>query len=104
MEVLYTERLVEFMNTLDDTLASRVIRLIDILKDRGHTLRLPHSKSLGDGLFELRILGNPQIRIIYFFVKSEIILAHIFIKKSMKIPAYEINSARKIKKQYLQEL
>ncbi|MDD5792660.1 MAG: type II toxin-antitoxin system RelE/ParE family toxin, partial [Erysipelotrichaceae bacterium] len=34
---------------------AKVLRTIDLLKNNGPLLREPYSKSLGDGIFELRI-------------------------------------------------
>lgn len=35
-------------------LLARCNELLDLLKDHGPQLRLPHAKAMGDGLFELR--------------------------------------------------
>lgn len=40
---------------------------IDLLADLGHLLRMPHSRPLGDGLFELRLdLSRRSWRITYW--------------------------------------
>ncbi len=44
-------------------------RLIDLLIDFGPSLRMPHSRAMGGGLFELRSRGREGIgRVLYCFV------------------------------------
>jgi phage-related protein len=43
-------------------------RLVELLMEHGPNLRLPHSRSMGDGLFELRPRGRSGIgRAMYCF-------------------------------------
>jgi len=57
----------------------------------------PLSKYLEPNLWELRVKsGTDILRIIYTFNKGQvIILLHVFIKKKQKIPANELDIARK---------
>lgn len=75
---------------------------IGLLAEYGGALREPYSKSLSDGLFELRVKFASDIsRIFYFFVVgNEIILTNGFIKKTNKTPQHELELARKYKKDY----
>ena len=52
----------------------------------GPNLRMPHSRAMGDGLFELRPGGAEGIgRAFYCFVASpRILILHAFIKKLKK--------------------
>ncbi len=72
-------------------------RLIELLMDFGHDLRMPHSKAMGNGLFEIRPKGRDGIgRAFYCFVKGKrIIILHAFIKKSQATPKKELIIARK---------
>jgi phage-related protein len=72
-------------------------RLIELLAEYGPGLRLPHSRALGDGLFELRPQGHSGIgRAFYcFIVGRRIVVLHAFMKKSQQTPASELNLARK---------
>ncbi len=58
-------------------------RLIEILKQRGHTLSMPVSKPIGNGLHELRTHGRPAFRVLYGFCKGEAVLL-IAMKKQKK--------------------
>lgn len=72
-------------------------RLIELLSEHGPNLRLPHSRALGDGLFELRPHGRRGIgRAFYcFMVGKRVIVLHAFIKKTQQTPDRELRLARK---------
>ncbi len=60
-------------------------------------LRLPYSRALGGGLFELRPRGKSGIaRAFYcFLVGQRVTVLHAFIKKSKQTPTTELKIARK---------
>ena len=72
-------------------------RLIELLAEHGPSLRLPHSRAFGDGLFELRPRGRSGIgRAFYCFVVGKrVVVLHAFIKKSQHTPDSELKLARK---------
>jgi phage-related protein len=57
--------------------------------------RPPLSKSLGDGLFELRHVGKLKTRVLWFFARQRRIIAvHGIRNKGQSIPARDLNTAR----------
>ena len=92
----------EFLDSLEPKLKAKTLRTIDLLEINGTTLGSPFTKSLGEGLFELRTKHSSNItRIIYFFyVGKKAILTNGFIKKTMKTPKSELNLAKKYKADY----
>ncbi len=72
-------------------------RLVELLMEHGPSLRLPHSRAFGDGLFELRPKGRSGIgRAFYcYMVGKQVIVLHAFIKKSQQTPDNELKLARK---------
>jgi phage-related protein len=72
-------------------------RLIELLIKHGPSLRLPHSRAFGDGLFELRPRGRSGSgRAFYcFLVGKRVVILHAFIKKSQETPDRELKLARK---------
>lgn len=72
-------------------------RLVELLIEHGPSLRLPHSRTFGDGLFELRPRGRSGIgRAFYcYMVGKQVIVLHAFIKKSQQTPDNELKLARK---------
>lgn len=71
-------------------------RLAELLMEHGPSLKMPHSKSLGQSLFELRPRGKEGIgRALYCFVAGKrITVVHAFIKKTQETPLRELKIAR----------
>lgn len=78
--------------------------MVDILEQYGNQLREPYSKSLEDGIFELRAkVGTDISRVLYFFYyEGRIILTHGFVKKTQKTPPSEIKKAKQYRKDFLE--
>jgi len=72
-------------------------RLVELLIEHGPSLRLPHSRALGGGLFELRPRGRSGIgRALYcFLLGRRIVVVHAFVKKTEQTPDKELALARK---------
>ena len=94
-----------FLHGLNVKTKARAMRMIKILKDNGTRLREPYSKSLGDGIFELRIQqGNDRARILYFFMHgNNIVLTNGFVKKTQKTPNKELEKAKRYRKIFLEK-
>lgn len=77
-------------------------RLVELLAEHGPNLRLPHSRALGDGLFELRPRGRSGIgRAFYCFLlgRRVVVVLHAFVKKTQQTPDRELRLARKRQKE-----
>jgi phage-related protein len=72
-------------------------RLVELLSEYGPSLRLPHSRAFGGGLFELRPRGRAGIgRAFYcFLVGKRVVVLHAFIKKTKQTPDRELKLARR---------
>ena len=70
--------------------------LIELLATHGPNLRLPHSRAMGDGLFELRPRGRSGIGRAFhcFLVSRRVVVVHAFIKKTQQTPDRELKLAR----------
>ncbi len=79
-----------------DGILAGFARMAELLMEFGPDLRMPHSRALGEGLFELRLRGREGIgRVLYCFLKARrIVILHSFVKKSMRMPVRELNIAR----------
>lgn len=62
----------------------------------GPNLGMPFTRSMGQGLFEIRSRGKEGIGRAFFctIVKDEILILHEFIKKSQKTPKKDLEIAR----------
>ena len=62
----------------------------------GPDLGMPHTRPMGDGLFELRLKAAEGIARVFFctVVVRQIVMLNQFVKKSEKTPKRELNIAR----------
>ena len=90
-----TKPMVKFLDSLEPKLRAKVDRDIAALRDQADMLWEPYSKSMGKGLFELRVRqGNDIARAFYFFFcGNRIVVTNGFVKKSQKAPRREIERA-----------
>jgi phage-related protein len=72
-------------------------RIVELLTEFGPNLRMPHSRAMGGGLFELRARGREGIgRAFYCFaVGQRVVILHAFVKKTQETPEQELRIARK---------
>ena len=72
-------------------------RIVELPMEFGPQLRMPHSRAMGDGLFELRSRGTEGIgRVSYcVMVQKRIVALHAFMKKTQQTPGRELKLARK---------
>ena len=95
--IAYHQRDVEaFVLSLPDSLLARYLRLTDMILEFGPNLGMPHTRAMGDGLFELRVKSKEGIARVFFctVIGQRIIMLHGFIKKSEKTPPKELKMAR----------
>lgn len=93
--VYYSARLQQEILGLPPSLLARYLRYADVMQEHGPNLGLPHTRALGDGLFELRLKGAEGIaRVLYCtLVKRRIVMLHQFVKKTRKTPLRELRVA-----------
>ncbi|SRR5258708_7799797 len=72
---------------------AKILHKLNLLEQYGFQLGMPHSKLLKLEIYELRIRGREEIRIIYCFKNKTIYLLHAFKKQSQKTPNKEIEIA-----------
>lgn len=81
-----------FIESLSKQQKAKIFRIVLTIEEYGLLAILPHTKKLsGTPLWEIRILGKDNIRILYVTVEQDIVLVlHGFIKKKQKTPSKEI--------------
>ncbi len=95
------EEVQNFMDNLGDGAVGRCRGYFDLLKKYGYNIRMPYSKNILPGIFELRVGGVHNIRLIYIFSHEAAIIFHGFEKKTEKITRRELDLI-KIKYKWLQ--
>lgn len=98
MKISLLKKVSEFILSLSYEVRGGINVLINLLEKSERPLSMPYSKSLGGGLFELRISSEIEVRIFYCYRKNMAHLLHGIIKKTQKTPKKEIDYARKMQK------
>jgi len=93
----FTSRMKEFVATFDQETRNHVDELVLLLEEKGSSLRMPFSKFVGYGIFELRAVGTTHARLLYCFYDNKAVILHIVIKKQNKLNNKDILLARKRK-------
>lgn len=89
------DEVVEWMDTLDESEWDRTTVTIDRLAALGSSARMPFSRALGQGLFELRFtLGPTARRITYLFTKDGRIVLLTTFRKQRNNERSEVSRAR----------
>jgi len=83
----------DFIYSFDEIAFAKILREIELLEKFGIGLKMPHSKKINKNLYELRIRGGREARILYAFIQGKVFLLHGFVKKSDKISIKEIELA-----------
>ena len=85
----------EFIDSLETKTQLKVTRAIELLQSFGLAGGYPHIKKLsGSDLWEYRILGSDNIRMLYVSITGRTFLVlHGFLKKKQKTPSKEIKIA-----------
>ena len=97
----YSSEVEKKILSLPNGLLARYLRLTDLMLEFGSNLGMPHTRFIEDGLIELRIKSKEGIARVFYctLIGKRIVMLHLFIKKSNKIPKKEIQIAKnRIKK------
>ena len=91
----YNEGVEQAVLTLPDTLAARYVVLTRRMVAVGPNLGEPHTKSMRDGLLELRLKGTEGIARVFYCtqVGRRIVMLHSFVKKTQRTPPRELEIA-----------
>ena len=93
----------DFLDLLDNKTASKMLGLMELLEEKGDGLRMPYSKHLGNGIFELRCkLGTNNTRALYFFYYGgKIVITNGFVKKTQRTPPSEIKLSKHRREEWI---
>lgn len=93
----FNRRVQNTVMTMPAGVLADYLRLCDAMALFGADLRMPHSRALGAGLFELRPKGREGIGRVFYCAQQEktIVVLHSFVKKTQDTPDKDIRLARK---------
>lgn len=94
--VYYSENLENDIFHLPDTLLAKFIRITELMKEAGPNIGMPHTKAMGDSLFELRLKGKEGIARVFYctLINRTIYLLHDIVKKQQKTPLKDLQVAK----------
>ncbi len=77
--------------------------LSDLMLEFGSNLGMPHTQPIDNGLLELRVKGKEGIARVFYCTRvgKRIVMLHVFIKKTQKIPKKELKLATQRMKEVL---
>lgn len=88
------KRVDDFIKVQDLSTRKKIAFRINLLERFGMHLGMPYSRKITGNLYELRMRGKVEVRIIYSFKNNYAVLLHVFKKKQDKLPQREIETAR----------
>jgi phage-related protein len=93
----YNERVQRDVWAMPAGIVADYLRLTEAMALYGADLRMPHSRAMGGGLFELRPKGPEGIGRVFYCtqVDKTIVVLHSFVKKTQETPDAEMRVARK---------
>jgi len=93
----YSEELTQLLLGMPHGIQARYINLTERMLVFGPNLGMPHTRSMGGGLFEMRMKSQEGIGRVFFGILPgrQIMMLHAFVKKSAKTPAKELQIARR---------
>lgn len=95
--VYYSEAVQKMIGDWPVGIRAYYARLTERMRVFGPNLGMPFTRSMGQGLFEIRARGKEGIGRAFFctVVERKIVILHAYLKKSQKTPARELEVARK---------
>jgi len=95
--IYYSESLQQEILTMPAGFLGRYLRYTDRMEIYGPDLGMPHTRAMGDGLFELRLKATEGIVRVFYctLIGKKIVILHQFIKKSERTPPRELTKARR---------
>lgn len=93
----YSPDVQQEIDALPKGIKARYIVLTSRMVQVGANLHEPHTKAMGDGLFEMRLKASEGIaRVMYCtLVGQKIVMLHSFVKKTDKTPKKDLELAIK---------
>lgn len=81
---------------------ARFVRYAERMEVYGPDLGMPHTRAMGEGLFELRLKAAEGIARVFYctVVNHKVVFLHSFVKKTDKTPPRELKVARQRMKEH----
>ena len=94
MKIVFHSNVERFIRSLQKPTIAKLLHMLDLLEVYGKHLGMPHVKFLENGIWELRVRGRQEVRILFAFVQERVVCLHGYIKKSQRMPRAELETAK----------
>ena len=94
MNIIILDEVRDFLLKINKVDRTRANRFIVVLENHGHLIKVPYSKNILPRIFELRVGGIQNIRLIYTFYDNNAVIFYAFMKKTEQISLNEINTIK----------
>ena len=93
----FSETVQEEVLAMSAGFLGRFLRYTDRMESYGPDLGMPHTRAMGEGLFELRLKAADGIARVFYctIIGKKIVILHQFIKKTNKTPTRELVIAKR---------
>jgi phage-related protein len=93
----FSRRLEAEILALPAGFVARFLKYAERMEVYGPDLGMPHTRAMGQGLFELRLKAAEGIARVFYcaVIDRKIVMLHQFVKKTEKTPARELELARR---------
>jgi len=102
-KIILLDEVAQWVESLDPQDLKMVQRMLAMLSQEGQRMRMPHSRPLGQGLFELRFeirRGTVAQRITYFFDPVSMIICLTTFHKTRQLDLTNVARARRAMNDY----
>lgn len=91
----YSRKVFEEILAMPIALSAKYVAITERMSETGPHLGMPHTRAMGNGLFEIRLKGQDGIARVFYCMQQqqEIVVLHSFIKKTQKTPKRELDLA-----------
>lgn len=92
----YNNKLAKEIYQFPDKLLAKYIRMTEIIKEFGPNIGMPHTRTMGNGLIELRLKAMEGIARVFYctLTNNKICFLHSIIKKTTKTPLKDLDLAQ----------
>ena len=92
----HSDKIQSHLLHLPSGLLSRYVHCTDRMLLFGPDLGMPHTRAMGQGLYELRLKSREGLRRVFYglLIDQHIVMLHVFAKKTEKTPLKDLALAR----------
>ena len=93
----------ELLDEIDKKHRAKILKWLEYLEKEGPNLPRPYADVVEGKIRELRVgIAHHEYRLLYFFHHRALVVTHGFLKKTDKVPANEIERAKRCMSDWLE--